>query len=115
MVDSNAREKDLGTLRELIERVPAIVESSPTDETFLSWREACLDAVTSSLGVDHELTRDFARIPFRIQPDLLGRREQQFSNALGGATVAIPQDHFFRERVYEAQEVLLAARSLLGE
>lgn len=110
--DSRETDEHLKRLESLIQQVPAILECLPTDDSFLAWREACLEGLKAALGVDNNLVREFERLRFRIHPELLERKSIELSRAVG-AHARVDDREFFRERVHEAQEVLVTARVTL--
>ena len=86
--------------------MPEIVECDPTDDRFLSWRQACIDVLDQLIGPTHELRRQFAATRFRLHPSLVERKGSELAGAVG-MPVQIDWHHFYRERVYEAQEILI--------
>jgi hypothetical protein len=96
-------------LTELIAQATAGAEGSPNDERFVSWRQRCLVAIRTVVGPEHDLMREFESIQFALPPGWLGRSREEAASIAGGRVVMESQ-HFFRERVYDAREVLIATR-----
>lgn len=96
----------------LIEDAAAVAEGLATDDAFLEWREKALATMSGLLGAEHELTCQLRTMRFKVPPQLLEWNGDALGAAVG-AKVRFDQRHFFRERVFEAQEILITARVCL--
>ena len=72
---------------------------------FYQWYLEVLDALETIFGADSNAVREFQQIPFEVDPEILRRIREQF--ALPDDTETL-QDSHYQERLYEAEEFLLA-------
>lgn len=81
---------------------------------FQEWHRAVLDAVAAAFGPDSPEFQEFRTIRFRLDIAVDGRPRDRLQNAVRQKAaldlpddLEIPQDHYFRERLYQAEEFLL--------
>jgi hypothetical protein len=72
---------------------------------FYQWYLEVINALETIFGADSNAVREFQQIPFEVDPEILRRIREQFALP---DDAEIPQDPYYQERLYEAEEFLLA-------
>ena len=72
---------------------------------FYEWYLEVLTALEMIFGADSTAMREFQQIPFEVDPEILRRIREQFALP---DDAEIPPDPYYQERLYEAEELLLA-------
>lgn len=81
-------------------------DATPT-QGFYRWREDVLVAFEEVFGRNSEEYRDFDAIRFESSPIRAALAERLGLELIPGATVSADSGHHFRERLFQAEEVLL--------
>jgi hypothetical protein len=112
MVDTLASIAQFNRLRS---EVPSLLAQPRLGDDFQRWHREVLDTLEETFGQSSNERAEFERIAFAVNPESLHRSREQFEAALQerfGITLPddfeIPQDHYYQERLYEAEEFLLA-------
>ncbi len=112
MVD---RAADIALLEELRTHTSLLASKPRLDEDFQRWRRDVLNALERVFGPDSREKREFDQLRFQINRELRERVEARIRLVLqerlgleAPSEMHIPEDHYYKERLQEAAELLLA-------
>lgn len=109
------RPNQIYQLDQLIQEVTTLARASGPTDALSIWRTRALEVLTSAFGPSHSLTEEFRALRFELNPALETWSETQFAEALqaSGVTGSTQSrntgEHFYRERLHDAKELLLVA------
>lgn len=95
----------LALLERLRDRISFLRDEQRLGGNFYQWYLEVLDTLDHIFGVGSEEVEEFQRIPFEIDQEVLHPIRRQLALP---ATMIIPQDSHYDERLYDAEEFLLA-------
>jgi hypothetical protein len=95
----------IALLRRLREHIASLLTMPSLGGDFYQWYLEILEALETIFGTDSSAVKEFQQIPFDVDPGILRRMREQIALP---DDVVISVDSNYQERLYDAEEFLLA-------
>jgi len=93
----------IALLRRLREHISSLLTMPRLGGDLYQWYLEVLEALETIFGADSSAVKEFQQIPFEIDPEIVRRMRKLFALP---DDVAIPQDPYYQERLYDAEAFL---------
>jgi hypothetical protein len=110
-----SRQEALTRLQQLQRQIPFLQTKTPFGRNFQRWHREVISVLDDYFGPGSSEKIEFQRISFKVEPELLRKAQEQILKVFPGKRRStlnmgfqISKKDYFRKRLYEAAELLLA-------